>query len=468
MMVASTLLLSLCLNPSLPAPNAVSPKMQSASKVDQPLPRRGTLGVSFSPLPPDQASKYSLAPGQGLIAQKPVAGLTAEKAGVQAGDIILTFNGKPVVAQTLGVIVRETPAGQKVSFAVARDGKTINLSATLMEKPRDPGNANYEVVYSAILSNGQRMRTIITKPKKPGKYPAFMFIQGFSPISYDYTLETAAGDVTTLDGPLLFDFANGGFVTMRVEKPGVGDSEGGPFAELDYITELDIYRQAIKQLKETSGVDTDNVFIFGHSMGGAFGPMIACETPVKGIAVYGTAAKTWYEYLLEILRYQGVMGSGNYEAADETVRQASRLMSLVLQEGKTVDEVKKSHPQLAGIADSLFPGGKFNGKTLKFWAQLGETNFATYWLKCNTHVLSVRGATDYVTFDADHKLIADIVNSKNPGWGKFVSVPDSDHVFHDWKTELESFRNFTKGKYNPAFSKLMMDWMRGLSTTTAP
>ncbi len=45
--------------------------------------------------------------------------------------------------------------------------------------------------------------------------------------------------------------------------------EGGPFADLDYTTELDIYRQALKQLKESAGVDAGNVFIFGHSMGGA-------------------------------------------------------------------------------------------------------------------------------------------------------------------------------------------------------
>jgi uncharacterized protein len=53
-----------------------------------------------------------------------------------------------------------------------------------------------------------------------------MFIQGFAPLSYDFTLEGSTGDVTTLDGPILFEFANSGFVTLRVEKPGVGDSEG--------------------------------------------------------------------------------------------------------------------------------------------------------------------------------------------------------------------------------------------------
>ena len=41
------------------------------------------------------------------------------------------------------------------------------------------------------------------------------------------------------------------------------------------------------------------MFIFGHSMGGVFGPILASEIPIRGIAVYGTVAKTWTEYCLE-------------------------------------------------------------------------------------------------------------------------------------------------------------------------
>jgi pimeloyl-ACP methyl ester carboxylesterase len=49
-------------------------------------------------------------------------------------------------------------------------------------------------------------------------------------------------------------------------------------------------------------VDSGNVFIFGHSMGGAFGPMIAVEDQVKGLVVYGVAARTWFEYILDTVR----------------------------------------------------------------------------------------------------------------------------------------------------------------------
>ncbi len=424
------------------------------------LPRRGGLGISFAPIAADQMTKLGLKPGEGLMVLKLVPGLTGEKAGFKEGDIVLTFDGNKVAPGVVGALVRDMPVNQVIKFTGMRDGKAMEWSSPLVEKPRDPGNKNYEVIYSDVVSYGKRMRTIITKPKKAGKSPALFFIQGFSPVSYDYTLATATGDVATIDGPILNDFANSGFVTLRVEKPGVGDSEGGPFAPMDYTTELDIYRQALKQLKGLDSVDSDNVFIFGHSMGGAFGPMVAAENPVKGLAIYGTATRTWFEYLLDTIRYQGLVGGNTFEAADEEARQGARLMALVFLENKSPDEVKKSHPQLAQLADAFFPGGLFNAKSLDFWRQLAQTNFPAYWKKCNAHALAVRGFSDFVTYDADHKLIADIVNREHPGWGKFVVLPDSDHLFHNFPTEQESIKNFQKGKFNNAFSKVMKDWIK--------
>lgn len=423
------------------------------------LPRRGTLGISFSPVPADQAGKLGLKPGEGLVAGKPLAGLTADKGGMKPGDIILEVDGQPVVISSFGARVRTIATGQTVKFKVSRDGRTVDLAATMMEKPRDPGNVNYEVIYSHVVSHGQKMRTIITKPKKAGKHPALMFIQGFSPISYDYTLETATGDVTSLDGPILFEFANTGYVTLRIEKPGVGDSEGGPFAGLDYLTEIDIYRQALKQLKELQEVDANKVFIFGHSMGASFGPMVAAENPVRGIAVYGGAARTWFEYLLDTLRYQGLAGGGSYQDADDEARAGAQLISQVFLENKSPEEVKKSHPHLAGLADALFPGGLFNQKSLDFWRQLGQINFAKYWAQLDAKVLAVHGSTDFVSYEVDHKLIADIVNRAHPGNGKFVEAPNSDHLFHNFATELEAVRGYSKGKFNPAFTGILKNWI---------
>lgn len=437
----------------------LSPVLAQAA---EPLPRRGVLGLSFAPLAADQAEKHGLRAGEGLMANAPVPGLTAEKMGFKQGDVIVKLATDAPTSQKLSAMIAGSRAGQEVSFEIIRDGKPLTLKGALLERPRDPGNENYEVVYDQVVVDGKRMRTILTKPRKPGKHPGFFFIQGFSPISYDFTLANAKGDVAGIDGPLLHDFANSGFVTMRVEKPGVGDSEGGPFAQMDFKSEIGIYREALKQLKARPEVDTENVFMFGHSMGGSFGPIVASENPVKGIAVYGVASRTWYEYLVDIMRWQGLVGGSTYEQSDESARQGARLMALVMLEGKSPEDVKKSHPQLAGMVDSLFPGGLFNGKTLDFWRQLNEINFASYWTKLDSHVLAVKGESDFVVYEIDHKLIADMVNRAHPGKGTWKICPDSDHLFHKFDTESDSSRNFSKGEFTMAFSTMMKEWMLGL------
>ncbi|MBL8040462.1 MAG: PDZ domain-containing protein [Chthonomonas sp.] len=466
MLTTTTLLASLVLGNAAAAPILQNASQSGPSvglapeKMTNPLPRRGVLGAQLSPVPEDIRTKNNLNQGEGAVVGSTVAGYTAEKAGLKSGDVLVTMNGKPVAPTTAGELVRGIPSGSDVTFTLIRDGQKIEIKSSMVERKRDPGTADYEVVYSHVLSNGQRMRTIITKPKKPGKHPGFYFIQGFSPISYDYVLDAGGADLTRINAPMLADFAKSGFVTIRVEKPGVGDSEGGPFAELDYTTELDIYRQTLKQLKDMPEVDLDNIFIFGHSMGGAFGPMIADESPVKGIAVYGTAARTWTEYLLDTLRTQNLLAGASLEQVDDTVRLGARVMAQVFYEGKTAEQVKKEHPELATYVDSFLPGGYFNGKTPKFWAQLAEINFAKYWSKCKSYVFSARGYSDFVTYDSDHELIADAVNKANPGRAVFASIASSDHLFNKWPTEKESQVNWPRGTFNMAFSDQMKAWIK--------
>jgi len=64
-----------------------------------------------------------------------------------------------------------------------------------------------------------------------------------------------------------------------------------------------------------------------------------------------------------------------------------------------------------------------------------------------------------VTYDVDHKLIADIVNSSQPGCGKSLTLADSDHLFHNFATERDSMQNFQKGQFNNSFSKLLKGWI---------
>lgn len=434
-------------------------KSATSSAPSEPLPRRGSLGLELSGLGASEAAKYGLQPGQGATVSKVLPDLTGAKIGLKPNDFILKMNGQPFEIPAIPKVMRTTVAGKTVKLDIVRDGKTMTIEGTLVEKPRDPGNENYSVQYSHVVSNGLRMRTIITTPKKPGKHPALYFIQGFSPNSYDYVIEGPPA-LNRINCRLLSEFANNGYVTYRVEKIGVGDSEGGPFEEVDYTTELDIYRQGLKELKALDTVDTKNIFIFGHSMGGAFGPMIASENPVRGIATFGTAAQTWFEYFMDINRDQSALGGAPLEAIDDSARITARAMSLVLNEGMSADDIKKSKPDLAPVVDSIFPNGRLMDKTLVYWRQLNQVNFPKVWASLDAHVLAVHGVSDFVSYAKCHKIIADVVNKKNPGFGKYVELPNSDHLMNGWATEAESHKNWPNGTWDHGFTKLLFDWTK--------
>ena len=418
------------------------------------LPRKASLGAAVAPVPAEQRPRLRLPADTGVLVSSLVTTPPSSVKWLEPGDIILAFEGAAVTPASLIAKVGALPVGKSVVLKVLRKGKPLELRLALIEKPRDPGSDQYAVAYSDVTSHGHRMRTIITQPRTPGRHPALMFIQGFSPISYDYRL-----DGPGLDAPILLAFARGGFVTMRVDKPGVGDSEGGPFATVDFVTETDIYRQALFQLKGLEGVDTSNVFVFGHSMGGAFGPVVACEIPVRGMILYGIESRTWHEYLLDTVRYQELLAGKSYAGVDDDVRASSRAMEMVFQDHMTTLQIKTSHPELAAIVDTTFPGGLFNAKTSDFWSQLENTNFAWYWSRCGARVLAAHGASDFVTYSVDHRLVADIVNREHPGWARAVEIPASDHIFSNWQTEAESLEHWPTGAFNPAFIDTMRGWI---------
>jgi esterase/lipase len=61
-------------------------------------------------------------------------------------------------------------------------------------------------------------------------------------------------------------------------------------------------------------VDPERIYLFGHSMGGVLAPYLTAAVPVRGSMVYGTLARTWFEYQLENVRRQAAFQPGATEA----------------------------------------------------------------------------------------------------------------------------------------------------------
>ncbi len=92
--------------------------------------RRGWFGVKIQSVTDDIAESMAMGKARGaLIADVTKTG-PAEKAGIEAGDVVIEFNGKPIrEMKDLPKIVAETEIGTKVPVKVFRKGKELELMA---------------------------------------------------------------------------------------------------------------------------------------------------------------------------------------------------------------------------------------------------------------------------------------------------------------------------------------------------
>ncbi|MEM6488912.1 MAG: DegQ family serine endoprotease [Pseudomonadota bacterium] len=94
--------------------------------------RRGWLGVRIQVVNDEMAEALGLDEAGGALVADVTEGGPAEEAGLEAGDVILRFNGADIEEmRDLPRIVAETAVGSSVRVTIFRDGKTQNLRVTL-------------------------------------------------------------------------------------------------------------------------------------------------------------------------------------------------------------------------------------------------------------------------------------------------------------------------------------------------
>jgi serine protease Do len=117
---------------STPDCNQANWQVQPVVQLQQNASEAGYLGVSLLDLDVDHARKLKLNEDRGVEIRAVMEGGPADKAGIQPGDVVLSYNGETVLgAQQLSRLVQETPAGRKIKIQYWRDGKAQTAVVTL-------------------------------------------------------------------------------------------------------------------------------------------------------------------------------------------------------------------------------------------------------------------------------------------------------------------------------------------------
>ena len=95
---------------------------------------RGRIGVQIDQVTKEVAESIGLGKPQGALIRGVEEGSPAEKAGIEAGDIITRFDGKAIEkASDLPRLVGNTKPGSRVGLTVFRRGASKDLSITVAE-----------------------------------------------------------------------------------------------------------------------------------------------------------------------------------------------------------------------------------------------------------------------------------------------------------------------------------------------
>ena len=188
---------------------------------------------------------------------------------IQVGDDLVYIEKHLVTSRAeLRAIAESLRPGQRVTVDISRAGA---IAPPHRNSARGSARnlSETDVIYGSVAgAKGERLRTIITRPKNAtGKLPVIFVAGWLSCDSVEAPNDTT--DATSLVFRALAQLP--GFCTVRVDKQGVGDSEG-VCAETDFDTELAGYRAAFRSLGTATISSTRTRFIFSGSAMAADSP----------------------------------------------------------------------------------------------------------------------------------------------------------------------------------------------------
>ncbi|MEJ2091621.1 MAG: DegQ family serine endoprotease [Syntrophobacterales bacterium] len=99
---------------------------------------RGYLGVTIQTITPALAKALKLPDRKGALVSDVLANGPAAKAGIQRGDVIVSYNGKEVPdIHKLPTLVAATPVGHQATVTVLRNGEKLQLPVNVGQLPSE-------------------------------------------------------------------------------------------------------------------------------------------------------------------------------------------------------------------------------------------------------------------------------------------------------------------------------------------
>jgi len=414
----------------------------------QELARRPLLGIQMEQITEDVKRVMELPVVKGVLIKAVIPNTTATQAGFKVSDVLLKINGKEVNTPTdAAKLVSTYKGGDEFSYEIIRNKKTLTGKSTFKALPIEK-YTDIDMYYTATKTVNGLQRIVVSKPKNKTKAPAVVFIGGIGCYSLDNPLDTNRSETKLLNA-----LTRAGYVCVRAEKPGVGDNMScKPCNEVSFNEELDGYVNTVKTIKKYDYIDSTQIYIIGHSMGGVMAPLVAKQSNIKGIIAYGTIGSNFIEYLAKTRRTIGEAYNWKPDETDEYIKDYCECAAYYFVEKMTTAEATKKKESCKDYLSI------FDYRARAYNNELYDLNIPAAWKSFTGKALLMWGESDYISSKEDHQIITQTVNAYHPGNAAFVSIKATEHGMKDAETFQQA--QSAPGSYNPAVASQIIQWLR--------
>jgi pimeloyl-ACP methyl ester carboxylesterase len=298
----------------------------------------------------------------------------------------------------------------------------LALSAALVSAQTDAVQGVERRVVDVRTRKGLTQKLIVTRPNgSTRRLPAILFVPWMNCDSLAIPEGRRHGAQVILKHLV----ERSGLVVGRIEKPGVGGSEG-VCADIDFDTELAGYQAAFSHLESDQWVTPDGLIVAAQSFSGGVVPLIPQGRTVRGYFVMSTWVRTWFERLLEFERLRMLQAKIDPTTLAQRMRQHAELYAIYLNQRLTPGEVIARRPDL----QAAWGGGSGThqyGRAASFFHQLQALNLEHEWSRVSAPTLVMWGDQDIAMHRIDHERIVSLVNANSPGAATLKVVPGAGH-----------------------------------------
>lgn len=399
---------------------------------------------------------------KGMVVDSVAEGSTLYKIGIRKSDTIQELNSTVIKdMDSYYQVVNSMRANDMINVVYKRGSSIFKGKAKTIAKPLEQSEfAN--IIYDWVKHEDCLLRTITRIPKEKINVPAVLLVPGYNCGS----IENFSSGIYK---GLINDWLRAGYAVVTIEKSGLGDSYNcTPCSEADLVTDIQTFDAGYRYMESLPQIDKNNLFIWGHSMGGVIAPEIAKLHQPKGVIVFATVFRPWSEFLLEMHRVQAPLDGKSYTETEAYVRQLQKIYYEFFRLKRSPAELYTNPEYKDMVAAELeYKAGDNNmwGRHWRFWQQIDSLDLAASWSAVNCPVYSVFGGADYIACsELEHLLLVNTVNSVHPGNAAHKRIEDIDHLLIQNKDRKEAHKNFGNKIYremhvHPDFSRIVIEWM---------